>query len=286
MLGRVFSSLVILCLPIAAGPASDLARAIRENTLDRNACYRVRDFTLFQEDIRIYLGDGYLIFSKPVAGEPIAAVFTTAVEGGNAEVILRPPTSAERRSLAGYIGSPNLDEHFQAALFFFTGDRYRTLTAQLPNNPANRKVPAIGALLEDKWNPVLRNLSSGFDLRLALDLLNGSHRKSDYFAGFFQDAKIGDFDIFYDPDNPDQIAAGQYATRNNRNSFDLWTHFAARSSRTGAPPPLARIDLSDYRISATVTPDLALTAVTRFKVKSSEGLAVVPFDIAKEMAVT
>jgi hypothetical protein len=279
--------MAILCLPLAAGPAADLTRAIRENALDRDACYRVRDLTLFKEDIRIYLADGYLIFSKPVAGQPIAAVFTTDVEGGSAEVILRPPTSAERHSLASFTSSPNLDEHFKAALFFFTGDLYRSLIAQLPNNPTNRKTPEIGALLEEKWNPVLRNLSSGFDLRLALELLNSSYRKPDYFSAFFQGAQLGSFNITYDPDSSDQISAGQYTPRDNRIFFDVWTHFPARSFRTSPGSPLARIDLSDYRISATVDPDLTLTAVTQFKVKtSSDGLAVVPFDIAREMAVS
>jgi Peptidase family M1 domain len=213
------------------------------------------------------------------------------VENGSGEVILRPPNSAERRSLATYTGSPTLDEHFQAAVFLFTGDVYQALTAQLPNNPTNKRVPEIGALLEEKWNPVLRNLSSGFDLRMALDLLNQSWRKPEFFSAVFQDAKLGNFDVFYDPDNPGQIAAGQFATRDNRTFFDVWTHFPARSSRTGAPSrPLAAplvANLSDYRISATVDPDLTLTAVTRVKVKTaSEGVRVLPFEIAREMAVS
>jgi hypothetical protein len=291
MVSRLLSCLAVLCLvgglPLTAGPATDLARAIRENTLDREACYRVRDLTLFKGDIRVYLTDGYLIFGKPVAGQPIAALFTTDVENGSGEVLLRPPNLAERRSLASYIDSPVLDEHFQAALFFFTGDLYQTLLAQLPNNPTNRKVPEIGALLEEKFNPVLRNLVPGFDLRLALDVLNTSWRKPDFFSAIFQDARLGNFDVFFDPDSPDQIAAGQFATRDNRSFFNIWTRFPARSSRSSVPPSPAGIELSDYRISATVDPDLTLTAVTRVKLKtSSEGLRAVAFDIAKEMAVT
>src|SRR5437879_5955622 len=103
---KVLALVFLAYCPLAAGPAADIAHTIHENTLDRNECYRVRDLTLFKEDIRIYLNDGYLIFSKPVAGRPIAAVFTTDVESGDGEVILRPPNLAERRSLATYTGSP------------------------------------------------------------------------------------------------------------------------------------------------------------------------------------
>jgi hypothetical protein len=282
----LFGALLLIGLPLAAGPASELARSIRENTLDAEACYRIRDFSLFKEDIRFYLTDGYLIFSKPIAGRPVAAVFSADVENGSGEVILRPPNFAERRSLASYTGSPNLDESLQAAVFFFTGDQYKLLIEQLPNNPTNRRVPEMGALLAEKWNPVLRNLSANLDLRLSLDLLNGPVRPADFFAAAIQTSKWNNFNVFFDPDNVDQISAGQFTARKGRTFFDVWTHFAARSAKGPAPGPL-RIDLSDYRISATVDSSLNLTAITKVKVKTAiEGLRVLPFDIAREMTVS
>jgi hypothetical protein len=284
---RLLGTLLAVSLPLAAGPATELARAIRENSLDNEACYRIRDFTLFKQDIRFYLNDGYLIFSKPIAGRPVAAVFSADVENGSGEVILRPPNFAERRSLASYTGSPNLDESLQAAVFFFTGDQYQSLIQQIPNNPTNRKVPEMGALLADKWNPVLRNLSASLDLRLSLDLLNGPVRQADFFAAAIQASKWNNFNIFFDPDNVDQIAAGQFTTRKGRTFFDVWTHFAARSAKVGAAAGPLRVDLSDYRISATVDSGLNLMAVTKVKVKTAiEGLRVLPFDIAREMAMS
>ena len=76
--------LLLSILPVcawAAGPsAADTARAVRDAGLDPEQCYRVRDLSLYKEDIRLYFNDGYLIFSKPVAGERIAAVFSADVE--------------------------------------------------------------------------------------------------------------------------------------------------------------------------------------------------------------
>src|SRR5437762_3094889 len=103
---------LLLRLPLAGASAADIARAIRENSFDREECYRVRDLTLVKEDIRLYFTDGHLIFSKPVEGRPIAAVFTTDVEGGDGEVILIPPDRGERETLSKYIHAPNLNEHF------------------------------------------------------------------------------------------------------------------------------------------------------------------------------
>jgi hypothetical protein len=273
--------------PLLAGPGSDLARAIRESSLDADSCFRVRDLTVIKEDIRIYLTDGYLIFTKPVTGRPIAAVFTTEVEGGDGEVMLRPPNQAERRSLASYTGSPNLDEHFQSALFVFTDDTYQTLTAQLAGNPANRKVPEMGLLLERTWTAAWRNVASGYEARLLLELMNTGWRKPNFFSAIFRTAKLGDFDVTYDPENPDQIAAGQFAERDKRAFFDLWTHFPARSMRGGATFPRLKLDLSDYRIEATLEPDLNLAAVTHVKLKTdADNLRAIPFELAGEMAVS
>src|SRR5689334_22094563 len=162
---------------LPAGTATDLARAIRENSFDRDECYRVRDLTIVKEDARFYLTDGHLIFSKPVGGRRVAAVFTADVEGGDGEVLLLPPNRAERISLARFTGSPNMDEHFTAAVFLFTGDDYEALRAQIPGNPANKKAPELAALLDEQWTPVLRNLGASYQTRLVWDLIGGpGHR--------------------------------------------------------------------------------------------------------------
>lgn len=283
----IVTVLFVAQVALAATPAADLARAIRETGLDRNECYRVRDLTLAKDDIRIYLTDGYLIFSKPVAGRPIGAIFTTEVENGDGEVLLLPPTLAERRSLASYTGSPNLDEHFQTAALLFTGDIYHELLSQLPDNPSNRKTPEIGALLDENWSPVLRNLAGSYATRMTLDLLNQAAHKPDLLSAIIQSPKLGTFDVVYDPENADQIAAGQLVNRNSREYFDVWTHFPSRAARNGSGPAPLSWNLSDYRIQATVSPDLKLSAVTRVKLKApADGLAAVPLGISPDMDVS
>ncbi|MBZ5727522.1 MAG: hypothetical protein LAP87_21310 [Acidobacteriia bacterium] len=277
----------LLRLPLTAGTAADLARAIRENSFDRDQCYRVRDLKLIKEDIRIYLTDGHLIFSKPVAGRPIAAVFAADVEGGDGEVILLPPNRAERRSLAANINAPNLDEHFRSALFLFTGGDYDALLSQLPNNPANRKTPELGPVMDEEWTPVLRNLAASFQTRLTLDLLGGAALRSGLFAALITGDTLGNFDLVLDPYNPEQITAGKVNTRNNRLYFDTWASFSAHSARGSAAPPADDAVLSDYRIEAAINPDLSMSAVTRVKVRPLvEGMPALPFDISPQMTVT
>jgi hypothetical protein len=269
-----------------AGTAADVARAVRDGGFDPEECYRVRDLSLFKEDLRIYLTDGYLIFSRPVAGRPIAAVFSTDTNGGDGEVLLLPPDRAERKSLATYIHSPNLDDHFRAVLLLFTGNPYETLTAQMKQSPSTRKMPDIGALMAERWNPVLHNLAESFQVRLTLDLLGGP-RRGDLLAGLFSSPKLGNFDVIYDPDNPEQILAAQVVTRNNQTFYDTWTNFSVRSVRQNPLPPKQDVLTSSYRIDATLDAGLVLTAVTRVKVKTTlEGTMAVPFEIAPAMQVT
>src|ERR1700683_936351 len=110
---KLRSTLPLLCgltlcsaQPAAKGPAPDppitgralagrasakeLERQIRAASLDPEQCYRVRDLAVAKEDLKLYFTDGYLIFSKPVNGERISAVFTAEVEGGDGEVVLPP----------------------------------------------------------------------------------------------------------------------------------------------------------------------------------------------------
>jgi hypothetical protein len=274
-------------LPLAAGSAADIARAIRENSFDRDECYRVRDLTLIKEDIRVYLTDGYLIFSKPVAGRPIAAVFLADTDGGDGEVLLLPPDRAERRSLATYIDSPNLDEHFRGAVFLFTGDVYDALKKQLPDNPANKKIPELGALLDEQWTSALRNLGAGYQTRLTLDLLGWPASRPGFLVAFLQGIKLGNFDVVFDPSGSEQILVGQFTTRDNRLYFDTWTSFAARSSRLHPAVHQPELSLRDYRIQAVVNEDLSLSVVTRVKVTpAAGGTPVASFEIAPDMAVT
>src|SRR3954454_355401 len=279
---------LLLHLPAAAaGTAADIARAIRENSFDRDECYRVRDLTLVKEDIRLYFTDGHLIFSKPVAGRRIAAVFAADVEGGDREVILFPPDRGERAALAQYTHSPNLDEHFRAALLLFTGDEYEQLRAQLPNNPANKKAPEIGAVLDSDWTPALRNLGASYQTRITLELMGGPGRRGDLFAAMVNSPKLGNFDVVFDPDASDQVFAGQLATRSNRLYFDTWTSFVAKSFRNKTPPKAETMALRDYRIDATVGADLSFHVITRVKVTPEvDGLKAVTFDMSPAMEIS
>jgi hypothetical protein len=276
------------CLAYATVRASDVARDIREISLDPAECYRVRELALPKDEARLFFTDGYLIFAKPVAGVRTAAVFTTDVDGGEAEVLLLPPNRAERRSLASYTGSPNLDEHFSSAVLMFSDDTYANLTEQIRQNSFNRKSPEMGALMAEGWQSVVRNIAASFQTRLVLDLLSRDPARPGFFAISMSGKRLGNFDLYYDRRALEQIVIGKLNSRDGQLFFDVWSSFVAKHFRNVANvTPEPDFVMSDFRIEATVQQDLGLQVVTRVRIKAgSAPLTVLAFDIAESMKVS
>ncbi len=268
--------------------AADLARLLRETGLDAAECYRVRDISFSREELSIYLTDGHLIFARPVGGMIPGAVFSADVEGGEAEVLLMPPNRGERMSLAAFTRSPNLNERFQSAVMIFTDETAAQLAAAIRESPGSRQSAEMGLVLAARWDPVLRNFLTSFEVRLVQDLLSPDRAGLGFFYAALGGRRLGNFDVVFDPRSRQQIAAGQVVTRDNRTFFDHWTLFEARSFRNGARKPPGEDALLDgIRIEATIEPNLLLRAVTRaaLTVKTG-GSQPVPFDIARRMRVT
>ncbi|HUK53167.1 MAG TPA: M1 family aminopeptidase, partial [Candidatus Binatia bacterium] len=285
---RLLAALFIPVLACAATGGEDLAKGVREVQLDSAECYRVHDVQINKEDIHFYFTDGYLIFGKPVNGIRTAAVFTNEVEAGDAELLLLPPIRSERQSLAGYTGSPNLDEHLRAAVFLFADHTYDELIQQIRANPFDKRSPEMGAVMSEQWDSVVRNLSASFETRLLLDLLSPRRRQDGAFVAAVNGKTLGNFDVLYEPLAFEQIGVGQLTSRANRTFFDIWTNFEAAPYRKGLRKfPGSEVSLKDYRIDATLEPSLNLRVVTKVKVTVAEpGERVLPFDMTARMHVS
>ncbi len=290
---RCLPALILLASlrPAFALTAADLGDEIQHLSLDPAECYRVLDLNFNKEDVKVYLASGYLIFTKPVfsksnQGTHLGAVFVASADGGDADILLLPPTRSERSSLAAFTNSPNLEEHFKSAAFVFTDGTGDDLLAQLQDNPASKKSPEMGGLIAENWNSVISNLISSFETRVVYDVLSGQ-RDTGIFYLAISGKQLDNFDVLYDPTAPDQILAGKLGYRNNRTYFDTWTAFQARSFRNGAPARGARYALDNIRIEAAIQPDLTMQAVTRATLTLQQPpRSALPFNLSPNMRVT
>lgn len=289
-LPRSGAGLCVLTIALAARgqTAADLVKEIRAAGLEEAQCYRVRDLSLPKEDLHLYLNDGYLIFAKPVRGERWAAVFTADVEGGDGEVLLLPPFRGERQSLARFTQSPNLDEHFHAAILLFTDGSGEQLLEQAARRSA-RRAPEIAPVIAEQFGPTLSNIEEGFELRLVRDLLTPRASRRGLLFATLGDERLGNFDVYYDSRGAEQILAGRIAEHNGRLGYDIWTSFPARSYRQGtSQPPQPDFTAERYEIEGVLAePDLRLKAGVRIQVKiGQDPVRVLPFDLSRALEVS
>jgi hypothetical protein len=168
-----FTTCLAVCCWIAPCLATEtsaigIARAIQQAGLDPEHCYQVRDFAFQKEDLKFYLNEGHLLFAKAVDGRRLAAVYVADVPGGDAEMMVFPPHTSERLALSVFTKSPNLNEHFVAAVFLFTDNTGTELLEQFKD--AKKDVSAA-LVIGGQFDSVVRNLLQSFEIRLVHDML-------------------------------------------------------------------------------------------------------------------
>jgi hypothetical protein len=278
---RQFCILLLLPAAALAQTAAAIGEKLRRLELDPEQCYRVRDLEFHREDIRFYLNDGSLIFSQPVEGRRVIAVFRTTEPADDGELLLRPPDRGERASLARATGSPNLNEHFHTAVFVFgDGGAEELLEAIRQSGPKPR--PEEGLLLAGRYNEAVRNFAQSFQVRLVRDLLTGDRKNGLFYAALSGNSR-GNFDVLHEPMLPEQVIVGEVSA-SAPGRFNVWTSFPGRSRRqSGALPPEEAL-VEDYRIEAAVGADLRLDLRVEAALKPQQRLqGALIFELAPEM---
>lgn len=267
-------------MPLSAGIGSETSHAIRSLDLDADQCYRIRELQFTRGDVQFSLTDGYIIFSKPIAGSPIAAVFSSAVDAGDGEILLLPPDRDERRILAARANGPNLEEHLADAAFFFADDTAIELLHQIQNSEWMHKDAQFGETMAQKYTPMLRNKVKEFETTLLLDLLTAPHQRQSFFAALVGGKTLGAFDVIFDPRSPEQILAG----REQPDKFELWTSYTPKSLRGKTREPDFRADR--YHLDSRIDSKLHMRVESTFVASGmTRDLNALSFDMSRQMKV-
>jgi hypothetical protein len=239
------------------GPAESLYLKLRNVSLDGSKVYKIREAYLDRAAVHISLDDGTIAFTENVQGHITGAFFQ-----GDGEVLLSPPNSMERSSLALFTGGAILEEKFSTAYFRFNDDVYGEL------KPFLRSTDDTEAFIS-RWKDAAQDLSEEDALRLLLTLgdgLAGDEKVSppnttDHMLhAMLQGDKLGAFDVWYDTLMKEQIAAGQRKIVEGQSYYDLWTSFAvpgARSSEEGdgaGAAPNFDFEVTNFRIQTEIRP--------------------------------
>ncbi len=240
--------------------AAELASEFRNISLDQAQTYRVRDLEISRGDIKLFLNEGVLSFFTPVNGRKLAAFFTVeGSEGGDAEVIVMPPLRSERASLASFTKSPNLDEHFRSALFFFTDETERQILDEL-NRTGLREAPELAAGLRPRADSIARDIATQIEVPLAQALLDNHQLSRGFFFGLIASQGSGAFDVIYDPTQREPVSLGRVSAAAG-NHFQLWTNFRSRRAPQFVEP---QPGIHNYRLDVNILPNLLLEAAANF----------------------
>src|SRR5450432_194170 len=213
--------------PKPVGPAESLYLNLRSVGLDPAKVYRVRGATLERAALHISLDDGTIAFTEDAGGHITGAFFK-----GEGEVLLFPPDTTERASLALFTGAAILEEKFSTAYFRFNDNVFSELQSAL--RPAEDATSFASA-----WNPTANNLAQGDALRLLFTFSRDlppaeTPAANDHFLhAYLEGEKLGAFDARYDSLLSEQVAAGQHKTVAGEDFYNVWVSFPV-AARPGA----------------------------------------------------
>jgi hypothetical protein len=260
------------------GPAESLYLKLRTVGLDRTRVYKIREASLNRASLHISLDDGTIAFTEDANDHITGAFFK-----GFGEVLLSPPSKAERASMALFTGAAILEEKFSTAYLRFNDD----VLAEL--QPSLRTADDADAFVAE-WGMTAHNLAEEDAIRLLLTFSESlpSHRSSEspntndhMLHGFLQGDKLGGFDVRYDSLVTEQIAAGQHKRVEGQDYYDVWTSFSATrakassTTKTGSgqevETPNPGFDITNFRIQAEVRPPTQLEAKATLSIIGRQG---------------
>ncbi|MBI3477181.1 MAG: hypothetical protein HY010_15720 [Acidobacteria bacterium] len=239
--------------------------------LNPHRVYRVRGASVDRPNLHLVLDDGVVAFTEDICGRITGAYFE-----GEGEVLLRPPSKVERRSLALFTGMAILEEQFTSAYFRFNDDTAASWQPYLTSF-------SEGAESTKAWSNVSRNLSQPDALRFLLDFSHflptpGGMEPAQEFPRFFhahlQGEKLANFELFWDATVAEPLWAGQVRLRDGVAFWDVWTSFRPRAlERPGGSSGAAASDIgiSNFRIRAAVQPPTTLRATADLDVQVRKG---------------
>ncbi len=209
--------------PPKTGTEESLYLRLRSVGLDASRVYRIRNAAPDRGAVHISLDDGTIAFTEEADGHITGALFQ-----GEGDLLLIPPNTVERASMALFTGAAILEERFSIAYFRFNDDVYSEVKDALrpPEKPAN---------FVDQFNKLATTLAEQDGLRLLLSFSNSpanpaSAAGDHLLHAYIQGNKLGLFDVRYDSLLAESITVGQHKNVRTGDFYDVWASFADKKT--------------------------------------------------------
>ncbi len=257
----------------------ELLRQLNSLGLDPTRVYVIRDAHITRSRMSLYFNRGFIAFVTPVDGEVTGAVFW-----GEGEILMIPPSRAEKRNLAQFTRSPILEEKFDSAYLRFTDQTAKELlTASRPPDPDDPEQP--GPVVEE-WAKVSPALNFETSIRILTDLVGD--RRHPYFYARLNGESLGMFDVVDDERQPEAFSISAFHKAGSQTFTDIWCSFPTQGmlAKSAAPAEGVARALA-YTLDIRILPDHSLEGRAAIQLESlSAQDRVVSFGLSRWLTVT
>ena len=236
--------------------------------LDAQRVFKIRDASLDRPGVHLTFSDGEIAFIREVNGHITGAFFE-----GEGDVLVLPPTRAERASLGLFTGTPSLNEKFTSAYLRFNDASFDELKPGL-RELDDESVPARDFV--DRWGGAALSLAESDRLRLLMTFAGGGAQRDRMLHARLGGARTGPFDVYFDSLSIEQVRVAQVSPTPKGLFLDLWTSFSpgpqsrpvagggtiTTEAAAGDAESGGFFHISDYKIHAAIHPPRELEATT------------------------
>jgi hypothetical protein len=264
--------------PQSADPL-ELLKQLNSATLDRGQVYAIRDARITRDRMTLYFNRGFIALMTKVDGEITGAVFT-----GEGEILMIPPTNAEKRNLAQFTQAAILEEGFSSVYMRFT-DRTaeELLAASQKPDPDDPDQP--GDFVE-QWASVAQTLNFANSPRILMDLLGDRSRP--YFYARIYGRTLGVFEVIDDERLPEAFNIGSVRKLDFKVFRDLWCSFPTQTSQARTADLLqGPMKALSYTMDIRIQPDNSLEGRAEIQLEShSASDRIISFGLSRWLAVS
>ncbi len=264
VLGVVAALTASLCArTLGGGRAPEQSpREIREALdavrVDPAQVYPAAELRLRRDTVNLSFIDGTIGFLEAYDGRVTGMVFT-----GRGHVSANLRDTAEKASLARFLGFPLLDLTFSGAYLRFDDTSAVDILDQLRRDGV---APQTNDEFVADWNKSLPNLNPTQSPRLLLNWMTDSPLP--YFYAELLDERLGAFDLLVDKRRSDSVLVGQNRWANGNRYYDVWTSFRGNDSEAPTPPSFSTVS---YMVDTTIEPDRTLKGITTIELRAERG---------------
>jgi len=277
----LFSSLLCAATNQAPQPPDplEMLKQLNSATIDRTQVYVIHDARLTRDRMSLYFNRGFIAFLTKTQGEVTGAVFS-----GEGEILMIPPTQAEKRNLAQFAQAPILEERFVSVYMRFTDQTAQELLAASrkpdPDDPEQPGQFVAG------WASAPETPDFRTSARMLMDLLGDRSRP--YFYARVHGQSLGVFEVTDDERQPEAFSAGSARKVDTQVFADRWCSFPTQTSQARAADlRQGSMKALSYTMDVRIQPDHSLEGRAEIQLESrSASDRIVSFELSRWLTVS